>query len=84
MVVVQLTDLHIGADWGKDDPAAMLEATVAAILAAGIEADAVVVTGDLSENGAPAEYELARIAPGAPRRPRPRAARQPRRSDRPA
>ena len=60
MVVVQLTDLHIGADWGKDDPAATLEATVAAILAAGLEADAVVVTGDLSENGAPAEYELAR------------------------
>ena len=60
MIVLQLTDLHIGADWGDDEPAATLGATLARVAAAGVEPDAVVVSGDLTEHGAAGEYELAR------------------------
>lgn len=61
-VVVQLTDCHIGHDWGRDADADLRAAVdvVAARLPA--PADAVLVTGDIANNGAPEEYRRAREA----------------------
>ena len=57
-VVVQLSDPHIGADWGVRDPAEALARAVAEARA--LEPDATIVTGDVAEHAADAEYELAR------------------------
>lgn len=58
--VVQLTDPHIGAPW-SDDPAAALAAAVAAVPEVlGGPPDAVVVTGDIANDGADADYAEAR------------------------
>ena len=59
-LLAQLSDLHVGADWGAGDPLAQLAAAVAA--AAALRPDAVVVTGDVAEHGSAAEYEQAREA----------------------
>ena len=59
-LLVQLSDLHVGADWGAGDPVAQLGATVAA--AAAQRPDAGVVTGDVAEHGSSSEYERAREA----------------------
>jgi 3',5'-cyclic AMP phosphodiesterase CpdA len=67
--VVQLSDPHIGADWGHGDPAAALAAAVDAVRALELDVDAVLVSGDLAEHGSDAEYERVRelLAPlGAP------------------
>jgi 3',5'-cyclic-AMP phosphodiesterase len=66
-VVVQLSDPHIGADWGVGDPDAALERAVAD--AAVLRPDAVIVSGDIVEHGTDREYERARellAAAGAP------------------
>jgi Icc protein len=66
-VLVQLSDPHIGADWGGGDPVASLAAAVRA--AAELRPDAVLVSGDLADHGADAEYEQVRelLSPlGAP------------------
>ena len=66
-VLVQLSDPHIGADWGGGDPVASLAAAVRA--AAALRPDAVLVSGDLADHAADAEYEQVRelLAPlGAP------------------
>jgi Icc protein len=58
--VVQLTDPHIGAPW-SDDPSAALAAAVAAVGEVLSSApDAVVVSGDIANTPADAEYEQAR------------------------
>jgi Icc protein len=60
-VLVQLSDPHIGAAWdGGGDPAASLAATVEAVRRLPDRPDAVLVSGDLAENAAAAEYELVR------------------------
>ncbi len=59
-VLVQLSDPHLGADWGGRDPAAALEVAVASVLALRPVPDAVLVTGDLTEHASDAEYEQAR------------------------
>jgi 3',5'-cyclic-AMP phosphodiesterase len=59
-VLVQLSDPHIGADWGYGDPVAKLAAAVACIRAVQPSPDAVLVSGDLAEHGADAEYEQIR------------------------
>ena len=47
-LLAQLTDPHIGADWGAaTDPAAALAAAVDALRGSPDPPDAVVVTGDL-------------------------------------
>ncbi|HSD76835.1 MAG TPA: metallophosphoesterase [Solirubrobacteraceae bacterium] len=69
LVLVQLTDPHVGAAWGDGDPAARLAAAVEAVRALRPEPDAVVVSGDLADNAADGEYDLVRelLAPlGAP------------------
>jgi 3',5'-cyclic AMP phosphodiesterase CpdA len=68
-VLAQLSDPHIGADWGYGDPAVKLSAAVDAVLAMRTQPDAVLVTGDLADHAADSEYELVRelLAPlGAP------------------
>jgi Icc protein len=57
-VLVQLTDSHIGAIWSEGDPIAGLEAAIAAIGNLDVGPDAILVSGDLAENGTEAEYEL--------------------------
>jgi 3',5'-cyclic-AMP phosphodiesterase len=68
-VVVQLSDPHIGAAWDGADPAAMLADAVEHVRRLDPAPAAVIVAGDIAENGTNAEYELARelLAPlGAP------------------
>ena len=68
-LVVQLSDPHIGANWGGGDPVAGLAATVAAVRAIEPSPDAVLISGDLADHAADDEYEqlLELTAPlGAP------------------
>lgn len=58
MLLAQLSDSHIGADWGVGDPVAGLMAAVQAVRS--LRPDAVLVTGDLVDNGADAEYQQVR------------------------
>ncbi len=60
MLLAQLSDPHIGADWGIGDPVAGLEATVAAIRTLQPRPDAVLVSGDLTDNAADSEYAQVR------------------------
>jgi 3',5'-cyclic AMP phosphodiesterase CpdA len=60
MVLIQVGDLHIGADWVPTDPRQTLAATVDAILRLRLPIEAVLALGDLAEHGADAEYDAAR------------------------
>ena len=60
--LVQITDSHIGAVWDEGDPIAGLEAALAAIGHLDVAPDAILVSGDLAENGAAAEYAVMREA----------------------
>jgi 3',5'-cyclic AMP phosphodiesterase CpdA len=60
LVVVQLSDPHIGAEWTQDDPAARLAAAVERVCALRPAPAAVIVTGDLVEHATDAEYERVR------------------------
>jgi len=55
-LLLQISDTHLGADWEGADPDQSLRRAVAAILALGDRPDALLVSGDLTQNGAPAEY----------------------------
>jgi 3',5'-cyclic-AMP phosphodiesterase len=60
-LLVQLSDPHVGAEWGGGvDPVARLAETVAAVRALEPSPDAVLISGDLADNGADAEYEQVR------------------------
>lgn len=59
-LLVQLSDSHIGADWNGGDPRAELEAAVDAVRRLPDAPDAVLVSGDLVESAADAQYELVR------------------------
>jgi 3',5'-cyclic AMP phosphodiesterase CpdA len=68
-LLLQLSDPHIGAEWAGGDPVADLEAAVATARELEPPPDAVLVTGDLADHAADAEYERLRelLAPlGAP------------------
>jgi 3',5'-cyclic-AMP phosphodiesterase len=54
-LIAQLSDPHVGAQWIAPDPATLLSAAVAAVARVG--PDVVIVSGDLVENAADAEYE---------------------------
>jgi 3',5'-cyclic-AMP phosphodiesterase len=58
--LVQLSDPHIGARWDGVDPAARLEATVAAVRQLRPPPDAVLLSGDLAEHATDAEYSRLR------------------------
>ena len=59
-LLAQLSDTHIGARWGDDDPAARLTSVVDEIRGLPDRPDAVLVTGDLADHGADAEYDYVR------------------------
>jgi Icc protein len=56
VVIVQLSDPHIGATWAEGDPAAGLATAVASIRGLRPAPDALVLTGDLADNLADSEY----------------------------
>jgi len=67
--LVQVSDPHIGADWGGGNPIELLSAVVASVREAVPKPEAVLVSGDLADHGEDAEYEKVRdlLAPlGAP------------------
>jgi Icc protein len=58
-ILIQISDLHIGAEWTGADPREALAKAIAAVAAFPDRPDAVLVSGDLTEHGGEAEYELA-------------------------
>lgn len=60
VLLAQFTDLHIGADENGFDPVPHLEAAVEAVRALPNRPDAVLVSGDLTDDGAEAGYRVAR------------------------
>jgi 3',5'-cyclic AMP phosphodiesterase CpdA len=59
-LLAQLSDLHLGAAWEGVDPAPRLERAIEAVRSLPNAVDAVVVSGDLSDNGSEESYRLAR------------------------
>lgn len=59
-VVVQLSDSHIGAEWGGGDPVARLAAAVDSVRALDTAPDAVLFTGDLADHATDDEYQQVR------------------------
>jgi 3',5'-cyclic-AMP phosphodiesterase len=57
-LLVQLSDPHIGATWAGDDPAGAWQAAIDSVRRLPDRPDAVIVTGDLSDSAAPAEYAV--------------------------
>lgn len=55
-LLLQISDPHIGATWEDTDPEACLSHVVEAILALPDRPDALLVSGDLTQNGTPEEY----------------------------
>jgi len=60
VLVAQLSDLHICAEWEGVDPALQVERVVEAIRTLPNPVDAVVVTGDLADDGGAENYRRAR------------------------
>jgi 3',5'-cyclic-AMP phosphodiesterase len=59
-LVAQLSDPHLGADWGGGDSVAMLAAAVESVRALEPAPDAVLLTGDIADHAADGEYEQVR------------------------
>lgn len=60
VLLAQLSDLHIGGNENGVDPVPRLEAVVEAVRSLPDPVDAVLVSGDLTNDGGPAEFRLAR------------------------
>jgi 3',5'-cyclic AMP phosphodiesterase CpdA len=60
VLLAQLSDLHLGADWEGVDPRPRLEQVIEAVRALPNPVDAVVVTGDLTADGGEEDSLLAR------------------------
>jgi 3',5'-cyclic AMP phosphodiesterase CpdA len=56
-LLLQLSDLHLGADASEVDPVVCLRAAVEAVLALPNRPDALIVSGDLSDDGSERSYE---------------------------
>jgi 3',5'-cyclic-AMP phosphodiesterase len=61
-VLLQLSDPHVGAEWHGFDPVARLHEAVAAVRELPDRPDAVLLSGDLTDNALPDEYEAVREA----------------------
>ena len=59
-VLVQLSDPHIGADWGDGDSVARLAAAVESVRALEPTPDALLLSGDVADHGLDDEYEQVR------------------------
>ena len=59
-LLAQISDPHIGAQWNDADPDEFLRRAVEAIHALPDRPDALLVSGDLTDNGAPEEYRRVR------------------------
>jgi 3',5'-cyclic-AMP phosphodiesterase len=59
-LLVQLSDPHVGAAWEGRDPVAGLRAAVESVRRLPDAPDAVLMSGDLAEHAAAAEYEIVR------------------------
>jgi 3',5'-cyclic AMP phosphodiesterase CpdA len=59
-LLLQISDPHIGASWDGADPDEALLRAVEAILSLPDRPDALLVSGDLTDNGAPEEYQRVR------------------------
>jgi Icc protein len=59
-LLAQLSDPHIGGDWGIGDPVAGLAAAVEAVRGMQPPPDAVIISGDLADNATDSEYAQAR------------------------
>jgi Icc protein len=59
-LLLQISDPHLGADWHGADPDECLRRAVEAILELPRRADALVVSGDLTQNGTAEEYARVR------------------------
>jgi Icc protein len=59
-LLLQISDPHIGANWNEADPDECLLRAVEAILSLPDRPDALLVSGDLTDNGAPEEYQRVR------------------------
>jgi 3',5'-cyclic-AMP phosphodiesterase len=59
-LLVQLSDPHVGGDWGDGDSVAKLAAAIASVRALEPNPDAVLISGDLADHAADAEYEQVR------------------------
>lgn len=59
-LLAHLSDPHIGAEWAEGDPVAGLAAAVESVRSVRPQPDAVLVSGDLSDNATDAEYEQVR------------------------
>jgi 3',5'-cyclic-AMP phosphodiesterase len=55
-LLIQLSDPHIGADWGVGDPVAKLERAIEGVRALESKPGAVLVSGDLTDKAADGEY----------------------------
>jgi Icc protein len=62
LLLAQLSDLHLGATEEEANPVARLETVVGAVLTLPNPVDAVLVSGDVSDNGSEGSYRLARSA----------------------
>jgi 3',5'-cyclic-AMP phosphodiesterase len=59
-LLLQISDTHLGADWRGVDPEPCLRRVVGAILALPQRPDALLVSGDLTQNGTAEEYARVR------------------------
>jgi 3',5'-cyclic AMP phosphodiesterase CpdA len=59
-LLLQISDPHVGASWEGADPDEALLRAVEAILSLPDRPDALLVSGDLTDNGAPEEYQRVR------------------------
>jgi 3',5'-cyclic-AMP phosphodiesterase len=59
-LLVQLSDPHVGADWGDGDSVAMLAAAVESVRAVEPKPDAVLISGDLADHAVDVEYDQVR------------------------
>src|SRR6201996_2201205 len=55
-LLLQISDTHLCADWEGGDPDESVLRAIEAILALGDRPDSLLVSGDLTQNGAPEEY----------------------------
>ena len=57
VIVVQLSDLHVGATWVDMDPVASLTAVISQVRRLQPSPDAILLSGDLAEHASDSEYE---------------------------